>query len=150
VYLSAVLVRFLRASSQQLQVMQTFSLLVLGAALSTWATINFSLALIVGLLATPLAFVRPLPLSKSEAQSTFFTMALSIPTTMLYLVASPPVAIYAISWYFKKDVAWLLMEIAKGWVAQGVWSHLVIWSVWWPAWVLGGVVLYSGAVRPRI
>jgi glycosylphosphatidylinositol transamidase len=128
--------------------MQCFSLLFLGATLSTWATINFSLALIVGLLASPLAFVRPLPLSKGDGQSSTFSVALSIPTTLLYLVASPPVALYGISWYYGKDIAWLLMEVANGWVAQGVWTNLMIWSVWWPAWVLAGISLYSGAVRP--
>ncbi|KJX98783.1 Glycosylphosphatidylinositol:protein transamidase [Zymoseptoria brevis] len=148
-YFSTVLVRFLRASSQQLQIMQTFSLLFLGATLSTWATINFSLALIVGVLATPLGFVRPLPFGKGDGQNTIARLGLSIAVTVTYLIASPPTAIYASSWYLKKDVSWLLMEVAKGWVAQGVWSHLMIWSVWWPAWILGGIVLYSGAVRPK-
>lgn len=154
-YLSAVLVRYLRTTSQQLQIMQSFSLLFLGATLSTWATINFSLALLVGLLASPLSFARPLPVRSaialkvdSDKKGAVFSLAIRLPAALAYLIASPPVALYAVSWYLRKDLAWLLFEIATGWLAQGVWSNLVIWSVWWPAWVLGGVVLFSGVVQP--
>lgn len=133
--------------------MQSFSLLFIGATLSTWATINFSLALLVGLLASPLCFARPVPLkaliapkSDDEKKSAALNLAIHLPAALAWLVASPPTAVYAISWYSGKDISWLLIEIAKGWLAQGVWSNLVIWSVWWPAWVLGGVVLFSGVV----
>ncbi|GAB7356334.1 hypothetical protein MBLNU459_g7127t1 [Dothideomycetes sp. NU459] len=44
---------------------QCFSLLLLGAALSTLATLNFSQALFIGLLASPLSFVRPFSTPKS-------------------------------------------------------------------------------------
>lgn len=153
IYLSTVLVRFLEATSQQLQIMQSFSLLFIGATLSTWATINFSLALLVGLLASPLCFTRPVPLriviappSEAEKKSAALSLAIRLPAALMCLVASPPVALYASSWYLEKDLAWVLTEVAKGWLAQGVWSNLVIWSVWWPAWVLGCVVLFSGVV----
>lgn len=155
IYFSAVLVRFLKATSQQLQVMQSFSLLFIGATLSTWATINFSLALLVGLLACPLCFARPVPLrtllsprSEEEKTVALLNLAIRLPAALVYLVVSPPMALYVISWYSGKDLAWILIEIAKGWLAQGVWSNLVIWSVWWPAWVLGGVVIFSGVVQP--
>lgn len=153
IYLSVALVRILKASSQQLQVMQSFSLLFIGATLSTWATINFSLALLVGILASPLCFARPVPFSNLIAPKTedkkagVLNFAIRLPAALVWLVASPPTALYAISWYSGKDLSWILIEIAKGWLAQGVWSNLVIWSVWWPAWVLGGVVLFSGVVQ---
>ena len=150
VYLSILLVKYARATSQQLQTMQSFSLLFLGATFSTWATLNFSLALTVGLLACPLGFVRPLPLRSasgiSDKQRTL-AIVLSIPTTLLWLALSPPATLYALSWYVRLDVSAILFEVAKGWVAQGVWSCLVLWSVWWPAWVLAGTVLFSGAVK---
>lgn len=135
--------------------MQSFSLLFIGATLSTWATINFSLALLIGLLASPLCFARPVPLrnltaptSEAEKKGAVLKFAMRLPAALAYLFASPPVALYAISWYSEKDLAWILVEIAKGWLAQGVWSNLVIWSVWWPAWVLGGIVLFSGVIPP--
>ncbi|KAI5361378.1 Putative GPI transamidase component Gaa1 [Septoria linicola] len=150
VYLSILLVRYLRASSQQLQTMQSFSLLLLGGTLSTWATLNFSLALTVGLLASPIGFIRPLPLRSSAGASDkqrTLAIALSVPAALLWLALSPPATIYALSWYAKLDVGTILFEVAKGWTAQGVWSCLVLWSIWWPGWVLAGTVLFSGAVR---
>jgi glycosylphosphatidylinositol transamidase len=64
-----------------------------------------------------------------------------------YLVISPPSAIFALSWFSGRGLEGILLEVAKGWVAQGVWTSLVVWCVWWPAWVLGGTVLWSGFVR---
>ncbi|KAF2211990.1 hypothetical protein CERZMDRAFT_97908 [Cercospora zeae-maydis SCOH1-5] len=149
-YVSILLVRYFRATSQQLQTMQSFSLLCLGATLSTWATLNFSLALTVGLLACPLGFVRPLPLrsaaSSSNEKQRKLAIAMSIPSALLWLALSPPAAIYAFSWFVKMDVSAVLFGIAKGWAAQGVWSCLVLWCVWWPGWLLAGVALVSGAV----
>jgi glycosylphosphatidylinositol transamidase len=130
--------------------MQSFSLLFLGATFSTWATLNFSLALMVGLLAFPLGFVRPLPLwnaPPSDPAKQKLALILSLPAALAWFTCSPPAAVYALSWYAKKDLGWVLLEMAKGWSAQGAWSTLVLWSVWWPAWVIGGVVLFSGAVK---
>ena len=53
----------------------------------------------------------------------------------------------ALGWYWKKDVEWVLVEIAKGWVAQGVYTSFVVWTIWWPAWVIGGIALFSGALK---
>lgn len=148
-YLSGVLVRVWRASVQQLQMMQSFSLLFVGATLSTWATINFSLALIVGLLAAPLSFIRPVSLGSSSTEpNAILNIAYSVICSLAWVITSPPMALFTLSWYVGKDITWMLVEIAKGWAAQGVWSILVIWSVWWPAWVLGGIVLFSSILRP--
>ncbi|KAK0750457.1 Gaa1-like protein [Schizothecium vesticola] len=57
--LSALLTARYRPSAQQYHLLQSFSLLLLGMFLSSLATLNFSLALLVGLLACPLSFVRP-------------------------------------------------------------------------------------------
>lgn len=152
-YISAVCVKLFGASAQQVQVMQSFSLLLLGAILATWATINFSLALVVGLLASPLSFLRPINVTsseqaeKEEQRSAVLSLLFGIFTLIAWLLLSPPVILYGLSWYLQKDIGWLLMEIAKGWSAQGVWSNLFVWNVWWPAWILGGVVLFSGVVK---
>ena len=153
-----MLTKTFRASVQQIQVMQSLSLLFLGATLSTWATINFSLALLVGLMASPLSFVRPLPirsiLSRSQPQDREKTqprkatlIKISVLIALVYVALSPPIVLSALSWYWDQSISWMLFEIAKGWTAQGVWTNLILWSVWWPAWVLGGVVLLSELVR---
>ena len=38
------------------------------------------------------------------------------------------------------DVGEMLVEAAFGWKVQGLWTQVVVWCVWWPAWVVGGVV----------
>ena len=150
--ISVLLVRNFKATAQQLQMMQSFSLLFLGATLSTWATINFSLALIVGLLASPLSFIRPATFfittnGKGEQQTSALDVVLSVLSTLAWLLASPPLMIYALSHFMKQDIGWILLEIAKGWTAQGVWSNLVVWNIWWPAWVIAGAVLFSNVAR---
>lgn len=146
------MIKNLHASRQQLHILQSFSLLLLGAALSTLATLNFSLAFVVGGLAAPLSFVRPLPIASSswsaqtvgEKRARILAWALAVPVAVLHQALSPPVVLYALCWYFKQDVGSVLLEMAKGWGAQGVYTSFVLWSVWWPAWVLGGTVLFSG------
>lgn len=158
VYLSTILVRGFNASSQQFQLMQSFSLLLLGAILSTLATLNFSLAFVVGILASPLSFVRPLPkLSSSssrqitnEKRKHAIDVAVGVIAALLHATVSPPVMLYALSWYWRLDLEWTLVEIAKGWVAQGVYTSFVVWAVWWPAWVIGGVVLFSEMLRKQV
>lgn len=146
-----MLVTVLKSTSQQIQVLQSFSLLFLGATLSTWATINFSLALLVGLLASPLSFARPISLPSSGGNGVKSISVLefcsSIPLALLYLILSPPLAIIAVTRYSESSLGSVLLEIAKGWSAQGVWSYLVIWGVWWPAWIIGGIVLFSGLAK---
>lgn len=142
ILLSITLSRFFYITPQQIQILQSFSLLCLGATLSTWATINFSLAMAVGILASPLAFVRPVSI-----RSPMFELAGRSVAGVLHLAASPPAAFYALSWYLRKDMSWLLLESARGWAAMGVWTYLVVWGVWWSAWVLGGVVMWSGIVN---
>ena len=129
--------------------MQSFSLLLLGASLSTLATLNFSLAFAVGIVASPLSFIRPLPSARTAGGTSRYALnlAISLLAALVYAAVSPPVLLYAFSWYWKKDVEWVLVEIAKGWVAQGVYTSFVVWSVWWPAWVIGGIALFSGALK---
>lgn len=142
---------------QRVQLAQSFSLILLGATVSTLSTINFSLALIVGLLCSPLNFIRPLPYlpprsaikSTADGSDYLNSLAVILPSSVLYLAISPPVVLYAVSGWLGRDIGWVLGELAKGWVAQGVWSCLVIWAVWWPAWILGGGVLWNGVMRGR-
>lgn len=145
-------------SPQQIAIIQSFSLLFLGATLSTLATLNFSLALVVGLLCAPLSFIRPLPSlpSKSslktadDAHTYFRVLAVSIPATAFVLALSPMTVLYGINGNLingVNDLEWLLLEMAKAWSAQGVWTSLVVWGIWWPAWLIGGSALLSGVMR---
>lgn len=135
--------------------LQSFSLLFLGATLSTLATINFSLSLVIGLICAPLNFIRPLPHLPSRASlktaddmhSFLENFAVCLPATALFIGVAPPVVGWGVNMYFANEVLWTLMEMARGWIAQGVWTSLVLWGVWWPAWVLGGSVMLSGVWR---
>jgi len=138
-------------SPQQTILLQFFSLILLAAALSTLATLNFSLALLIGLLASPLSFLKPLPrlASRSElrtaddAHGVFNAVAVRVPVILVWVLFSPMVALYAVNGNFVKDLEGMLVLMARGGVVQGVWTWAVVWGIWWPAWVIGGVVLCS-------
>lgn len=148
-YLANILKRTL--SPQQIILLQFFSLIVLAAALSTLATLNFSLALLIGLLASPLSFLSPLPrlASRSEmrtgddAHGFFNAVAVRVPVVLAWAVCSPMVALYAVNGNTVRHLEGMLVLMARGGVVQGVWTWAVVWGVWWPAWVVGGVVLFS-------
>jgi glycosylphosphatidylinositol transamidase len=127
----------LRAKPQQLQILQSISLLLVGASYSTLATLNFSLAFVVGLLTTPLAFVR-------QTRSPLLTGLAYVVLAAL----SPMSATYAMGlwWYRDQGMAAVLVELAKGWVAQGVWTEFVVWGIWWPAWIVAGTVVWSEVI----
>ncbi len=119
------------------------------------ATLNFSLAFIIGLLCAPLSFIRPFPhlppratiVTAADAMDYVGALAECTLPNLIYLIFSPVVAPFLISAFFRKGVEWTLLEMARGWVAQGVWTSLVVWGVWWPAWVVGGSVMFSGILR---
>ncbi|KAF3763619.1 Gaa1-domain-containing protein [Cryphonectria parasitica EP155] len=121
---------------QQYSLMQCFSLLLLGMFLSSLATLNFSLSLMVGLLSSPLSFMRPWP--KLPALRWLCTV-------LLNLVA--PTAVFAgwsIYWHgglASSSVGELLQEAAFGWRVWGMYTSVVVWGVWWPAWLVGAVVV---------
>ncbi|KAI7687464.1 Glycosylphosphatidylinositol:protein transamidase, GAA1 component, partial [Hortaea werneckii] len=124
-------------TKQQVQITQSFSLLLLGATLSTLATLNFSLAFVVGLISARLCFVRTRPRPAHPTAN----IAVGTLTALAHSITSPPVVIYVLNWYLAKgkgwyDVSWLLYEMAQGWVAQDVYTSFVIWAIWWPASVM--------------
>jgi glycosylphosphatidylinositol transamidase len=101
--------------------------------LSSLATLNFSLALIVGLLATPLSFIQPCKSVASKAVVYALLNAVS-PVAVVGLAAA----------YWGVDVASVVRGAAVGWGVCGTYSPVVVWCVWWPAWVAGGVVVLGG------
>ena len=83
----------------------------------------------------------------ADAQDHLRDYAIAGSTAVFFSMLSPPIGLCALNAYFGNEMGWTLFEVAKGWAAQGVWTSLVVWGVWWPAWVLGGCVLFSGALR---
>ncbi|KAK3073816.1 Glycosyl phosphatidyl inositol protein transamidase complex subunit [Teratosphaeriaceae sp. CCFEE 6253] len=148
----------------QLQILQALSLLLLGAALATLATLNFSLAFLLGIAAAPLNFLYPLPSPSSSPLDTLphaVTRALGprvarvvrwvlegvvgVGWVGLWCAVSPPIVLFWVCGVLHRDPGWVMLEMARGWQAQGVYTAFVVWVVWWPAWVVGGVVMGSGA-----
>lgn len=117
--------------------MQSFSLLLLGMFLSSLATLNFSLSLMVGLLSSPLSFMRPWPRIVAMRWACSALLALVAPTAVL--------AGWSIYWHGGPGglggVGEVLREAAFGWRVWGMYTSVVVWGVWWPAWLVGAVVV---------
>ncbi len=132
---SAFLIRLLPLppTRQQTTLIQSFSLLLLGLFLSALATLNFSLSLMIGILSAPFSFVRP---SKSIVLIAVMNLSLAL--------LAPPVVMGGVTWWLNKDVAEVLAQAAFGWHVWGMWTQVVVWLVWWPAWVTAAVVAAQG------
>ncbi len=115
--------------------MKSFSLLLLGMFLSSLATLNFSLALLVGLLAAPLTYVRPLT-----------GRPILVISGIILNTLAPTAVLYVGSFYWNISVGEILREAAFGWNVWGMNTQVVVWCVWWPAWLIGSIVLLG---KPR-
>jgi glycosylphosphatidylinositol transamidase len=106
--------------------------------LSSLATLNFSLALIVGLLSSPLSFVRPAK-----------HLAWSVPLALI----SPPAVLALATALWKHAgltaVGDVLREAAFGWDVMGMYTPVVVWCVWWPAWLVGNLVVLGRPGRGK-
>lgn len=49
--------------------------------------------------------------------------------------------VFAVCKVWGVDVGEMLAEAAFGWKVSGLWTQVVVWCVWWPAWLVGGVVV---------
>ncbi|ROV90739.1 hypothetical protein VSDG_08327 [Cytospora chrysosperma] len=126
-----------RPTAQQYSLMQSFSLLLLGMFLSSLATLNFSLSLMVGLLSSPLSFVRAWPGSPAARWACTAVLNLVAPTAVL--------AMWSAYWWGASmgvgSIGEVLREAAFGWRVWGMYTSVVVWGVWWPAWLVGAVVV---------
>jgi len=129
--LSYYLTNYRAPSAQQYQLIKSFSLLLLGMFLSSLATLNFSLALLVGLLASPLTFMRPWP------QSPVMRYVCSV----LLNTVAPTAVIVAAAAFWQLELREVLREAAFGWDVCGMYTPVVVWCVWWPAWLAGSVAV---------
>ncbi|OJD38081.1 gpi transamidase component gaa1 [Diplodia corticola] len=155
-------------TTQETCLLQCFSLLLLGMFFSALATLNFSLSFLVGLCAAPLTFVRP-PSSSSSSRNRKLLLA---GAQYALLVLFSPVTVVALAsqelegkWLLNvgewmvgggggggggggvgglEAVRQVLMQAAFGWHVWGLWTQVVVWLVWWPAWFAGAVVVSEG------
>ncbi|PSK50408.1 hypothetical protein B9Z65_352 [Elsinoe australis] len=138
---SAIVARSTRITVQQLMLVQCFSLLVLGAALSTLATINFAQAFITGLAASPLSFVRPL----SPKMPVALKAELTLVGVVVLSALSPMTLLWGGSFYFDQSLKDVLAAAAWAWRVERVWTGVTVWLVWWPAWACSVFAWTSGA-----
>ncbi|KAH7094952.1 Gaa1-like protein [Paraphoma chrysanthemicola] len=118
---------------QTMTLVQCFSLLLLGMFLAALATLNFSLSFLIGVLTTPLSFVR----KSNHAALTWLQLA-------ILTVLNP---IMVAQWSTKLlgvDLGEVLTLAATGWHVWGLWTQVVVWLVWLPAWIVGATVVAGG------
>jgi len=133
------LCKYARPSTQQITLISCFSLLLLGVSLATLSTLNFSLGLIIGLLACPLTFA---PLASCRK-------AFAAPFNLLLYILSPPVALLAAGYIWKggnlRDAVQAAGDIVSlaslSWAVHGTWTMVVVCLLWWPAWFIAQVSL---------
>lgn len=119
--------------------LQCFSLVLLGMFLATLATLNFSLALFIGLLAMPLSFVGP-PLF-TDGNDVSISQGQRITRTAILQLLSPTIILYAACWFQGLGIGQFLAEAAFGWRVNNLRTQVVVWCVWWPAWLTGSVLV---------
>ncbi|KAL5323432.1 hypothetical protein ACEPPN_007968 [Leptodophora sp. 'Broadleaf-Isolate-01'] len=135
--LSNSLIHYFAPTAQQYTLIKAFSLLLLGMFLSALATLNFSLAFLVGLFSAPLTYIQPLPKHPIIAGILAILLTLLAPTTI----------VLAGSWHWGLSIGQVLKEAAFGWDVWGMNTQVVVWCVWWPAWVVGMILLFG---KPRV
>ncbi|KAI8959517.1 Glycosylphosphatidylinositol:protein transamidase, GAA1 component [Daldinia sp. FL1419] len=135
-------------TAQQYLLIRSFSLLLLGMFLSSLATLNFSLSFIVGVLSSPLSFSRPwpsflpstTPSDQNKSKAANAVVFRYVHSTLLHVLA-PPVVLLASSALAGVGIQNVLEEAAFGWHVWGMYTPLIVWCVWWPAWLVGQIVV---------
>jgi len=118
---------------QALCLFQCFSLLLLGMFLAALATLNFSLSILVGVLCVPLSYVR-----RSGNNSITGLQMLILAMTNPLLVVQTATKLLGV------DLMDVLVQSAIGWHIWGMWTQVVVWLVWFPAWLVGALVVSAG------
>ncbi|KAJ4291024.1 Glycosyl phosphatidyl inositol protein transamidase complex subunit [Kalmusia sp. IMI 367209] len=125
--------QFERPTPQESTLIHCFALLFLGMFLAALATVNFSQSLMVGILTAPLSFIRR---SESFVKSAGMFAAL--------VVVNPIMMVQAATAVSGVELLEVLVKAAEGWHVWGLWTQVVMWLVWWPAWLCGSVVVALG------
>lgn len=121
-------------SMQETTLIQCFSLLFLGVFLAVLATLNFSLSFLVGVACAPFSFVRR-------------SRSLGVNVGLLGIVAllNPLLVVHAATYFLGGNMADILAMAAQGWHVWGLWTQLVLFLVWLPAWSVHACVVATGA-----
>jgi glycosylphosphatidylinositol transamidase len=177
--LPTILAFLIRApTEQELSLLHCFTCMLLGMFFAALATVNYSLAYIVGALCSPLILVR-LPstssLSSADQKTTTTTesgntqpgnakagssstSSTSTPArnsllrsgcyavlALVLLATSPMVVVWVASSFVPGGLSEVLRMAAFGWTVYGLWTQVVVWLVWWPAWFASCYVLAAQA-----
>ncbi|KAH9862103.1 hypothetical protein IAQ61_010305 [Plenodomus lingam] len=121
-------------STQETTLIQCFSLLLLGVFLAVLATLNFSLSFLVGVSCIPFSFIRR-------------TGSLGLNVALLGLMAllNPLLVMHAATYLLGGNMALILEKAAQGWHIWGLWTQVVVFLVWLPAWAINTSVIATGA-----
>ena len=141
--LSFLLTTYSPPNAQQLLLTKCFSLLLLGMFLATLSTLNFSLAFLIGLLAAPLSFLGMPSASNPSSRRRLWRVVIE---SLVLHALSPPVVFGAVCYLAGVSVDEVLAQAAFGWWVSGLWTQVVVWCVWWPAWVVAAVGVGLGIV----
>ncbi len=151
---SWILYRFFKPTPQQYTLIKCFSVLLLGMFLSTLATLNFSLAFLVGLLASPLSFIpAPHPTDSTNHDAKQGNQGSEAKRLIIFLswiawqLLSPQALLYFWCKYTGTSAADILVRAAFGWHVWRMWIPVVIWCVWWPASLIGSILLWTSIIR---
>jgi glycosylphosphatidylinositol transamidase len=128
----AFLLHLFKATPEDYALIKCFSLLLLGLFLSALATLNFSLSFLIGIFSCGYTFITPQPRSRQWAAG-----LMAVGLQML----APMTALVGVGVYWGEDLTVILEEAAFGWWVWGMWTQVVVWCVWWPAWVTAGVMV---------
>ena len=128
--LSALLHTLFAPTKTDYRLIKCFSLLSLGLFLSALATLNFSLSFLIGLFSTPFTFADPQR-----------RRWLAVVMVVVLQVMAPTTALLGVAAYWGEDLARILAEAAFGWKVWGMWTQVVVWCVWWPAWIVAGLLV---------
>ena len=146
--LPAFVQNVVRATPQHILLLKSFSLLLLGIFLATLATVNFSLSFFVGLLCAPLSLLGPLPTSFVNNRIIRPSLPLRLLHHITLQLASPPFIFLIVCWATEVDVTEVMAMATFGWKVWGVWTQVIVWCVWWPAWLAAAAGLARGLELP--
>lgn len=120
-----------RLSSDDIALVNSFSQLMLGMFLSAIATINFSLALFMGIIAFPYSFIGPVHNKVHQICIRVALLVLTSPMSILYLFCA----------FSGMDWKAIVLDVVFGYEWSHVWTPFAIFGVWWPAYFLTSVVV---------
>ncbi|KAF2851185.1 GPI transamidase-like protein component GAA1 [Plenodomus tracheiphilus IPT5] len=120
-------------STQEITLIQCFSLLLLGVFLAVLATLNFSLSFLVGVSCAPFSFLRR-------------SGSLGVNVALLGFVAmlNPLLVVHAAAKLLGGNMGVILAKAAQGWHIWGLWTQVVVFLVWLPAWAINASVIATG------